>query len=194
MGEIIDTLRANPLAGLIALCEIGFWLLLAAGLAARYLLRLRRTSTVLLVSTPVLDVVLLVAAVLDLHRGTEASNVHGLGAAYLGFSVAFGHSLVRWTDQRVAHRFAGGPPPVRPPRFGPGKVRHEWHEWSKCVLACGIAAAVIVLLSFVVGTPERTEALWGAGGWLTRLGMVTGIWFLAGPLWTTLSPQAQENA
>jgi hypothetical protein len=35
VGEIIDTPRANPLAGLIALCEVGCWLLLAAGLVAR---------------------------------------------------------------------------------------------------------------------------------------------------------------
>jgi hypothetical protein len=191
---IIDTVRENPLAGLIALCEAGFWVLLGTGLLARYLLRLRRTSVVLLAGTPLLDVVLLVAAVLDLRRGGEASVVHGLGAAYLGFSVAFGHRLIRWADQRVAHRFAGGPPPDRPPRSGPGRVRHEWREWGRCVLACAIAAAVIGLLSLVAGSPERTAALWAApGGWLPRLGLVTAIWFLAGPLWTMLSPRARDG-
>jgi hypothetical protein len=185
VGDIIDK---NPLAAMIVACEVGFWVLLAAGLAARYLLRWRRTSVVLLVSTPLLDLALLVGAVFDLRNGGEATTVHGIGAAYLGFSVAFGHSLIRWADQRVAHRFAGGPPPVKPPKYGAAKVRREWREWGKVVLAAGTACAVIALLSFVVGTPERTEALWGPGGWLTRLGLVTGIWFVAGPLWTTLSP------
>jgi hypothetical protein len=32
--------------------------------------------------------------------------------AYLGFSVVFGPSVIRWADARFAHRFAGGPPPV----------------------------------------------------------------------------------
>jgi hypothetical protein len=182
---IADRLTDNPLAVAIVVCELGFWVVLAAGLVVRYLLRMRRTSAVLLVSTPLLDLALLAFTVVDLRLGGEASGVHGLGAAYLGFSVAFGHSVIRWADQRFAHRFAGGPPPVRPPKHGPGRVRHEWREWGKCALACGSAAAVLVLLSFVVGTPERTEALWaGSGGWLARLGLVMGIWFLAGPLWT----------
>lgn len=90
---------------LIAFCEIGFWVLLRAGLVARYVFKLRRTSNVLLVGTPVLDVVLLVAAVIDLRGGGEAGLAHGLGATYLGFSVAFGHSLIRWADVR----FAGDP-------------------------------------------------------------------------------------
>lgn len=176
------------MAAFIIGCEIGFWVLLAAGLAARYLLRWRRTSAVLLVSTPLLDVALLVATVFDLRGGAEATSVHGIGAAYLGFSVAFGHSMIRWADQRMAHWFAGGPPPLKPPKYGPAKVRREWREWGKCVLASGIACAVMALLVFVVGTPERTEALWHpAGGWIPRLGLITAIWFAVGPLWTTIS-------
>lgn len=186
MGEIFDKLTENPMAAVIGLCEIGFWIMLAAGLTARYLLKWRRTSVVLLVSTPLLDVALLIATVVDLRRGGEASFVHGLGAAYLGFSVAFGHSMIRWADQRVNHRFAGGPPPVKPPKHGAAKVRYEWREWGKCLLAWAIACGVMLLLIFVVGTPEQTETLWH---WMGRLTLVLGIWFVAGPLWTTLSPQ-----
>jgi hypothetical protein len=177
----------SPLAIAIVVCEIGFWVVLAAGLAARYLLKLRRTSVVLLVSTPLLDVALLAFTVADLRNGGEATGVHGLGAAYLGFSVAFGHSLIRWADQRVAHRFAGGPPPVKPPKHGPAKVRHEWREWRKCLLGAAIACAAMALLSFVVASPDQTEALWGIGGWMMRLGVITGIWLVAGPVWTQLS-------
>ncbi len=177
----------SPLAVAIVVCEIGFWVLLAAGLAARYLLRWRRTSVVLLVSTPLLDLALLAFTAADLRGGGEATTVHGLGAAYLGFSVAFGHSLIRWADQRVAHRFAGGPPPVKPPKNGPARVRYEWREWGKCLAAVAIACAVMALLSFVVASPEQTEALWAPGGWMTRLGIVTAIWLAVGPIWTVLS-------
>ncbi|MGH3859246.1 hypothetical protein [Actinokineospora sp.] len=177
----------NPLFAVIALCEIGFWVLLGAGLVARYPLRLRRTGAALLVATPIVDLVLLAATVLDLRRGGEAGLVHGLGAAYLGFSVAFGPSLIRWADRWFAYRFADGPRPVRVPKRGPERARHEWREWGKCVMACGIGVAVLAVLSFVVGTPERTTALWsGWYAWIPKLGAVTAIWFATGPLWTLL--------
>ncbi|WP_324187502.1 hypothetical protein [Actinokineospora iranica] len=177
------------MVALIAACEVGFWVLLGAGLLARYLLRWRRTSVALLVATPALDVVLLTAAVIDIGNGGHATTAHALGAAYLGFSVAFGHSIIRWADQRAAHRFAGGPPPQRPPKRGPERQRHEWREWAKCLVACSIGVAVLALLSFVVGTPDRTEVLWSS--WIPRLATITAIWFAVGPLWTLFDPKKQ---
>lgn len=167
---------------LIAICEIGFWVLLAAGLVARYLLRLPRVGMAFLIATPLLDVVLLIATMFDLARGAEASAVHGLAATYLGFSVAFGHSTIRWADRRVNHWFAGGPPPPKVPKHGPVRIRHEWREWAKCLLAVAVAGAVMLFLIFVVATPDTTEALWGPSGWMARLGMVLGIWFVVGPV------------
>jgi len=59
------------LFAVIAGCEIGFWVLLAAGLVARYLLRLPRVGIVLLAAVPLVDVVMLVSSVIDIHRGGE---------------------------------------------------------------------------------------------------------------------------
>src|SRR4029453_14393823 len=106
--------------------EFGFWVVLGAGLAARYLLRWRRASAVLLVCVPLIDVVLLVATIIDLRRGAEPGRGHGLAAIYLGFSVALGSTMIRWADQRFEYPFAGGPPPQRPPTHGPAKLRYEW--------------------------------------------------------------------
>lgn len=95
----------------------------ARGLIARYPLRRPRLGAALLIAVPVVDLVLLAATMIDLRRGATATFAHGLAAAYLGFSVAFGHSMVRWADQRFAHRFAGGPPRAEPPGTewrGPG--------------------------------------------------------------------------
>ncbi|TCO65850.1 hypothetical protein EV192_1011642 [Actinocrispum wychmicini] len=171
----------------IGACEIGFWVFLAAGLATRYLLRWRTVSKVLLICVPLVDVVLLVVTVIDLGKGAEASFTHGLAAAYLGFSVAFGHSMMRWADQRFAHRFANGPAPWKPPKSGPERVRHEWREWGKCVLACGIACAVMAVLIFMVSTPQHTTALWQ--GMMPKLALITGIWLLW-PLTTSRKPAA----
>ena len=57
---------------IIVACEIAFWVVLAAGLVARYGLRRRRLGAILLACVPLVDVVLLVATVLDLSRGARA--------------------------------------------------------------------------------------------------------------------------
>jgi hypothetical protein len=144
----------------IVACEIGFWVLLAGGLAARYLLGARRLSTVLLICVPLVDVVLLALSVVDLRRGAEAGLGHGLAAVYIGVSLAFGHQMIRWADQRFAHRFAGGPPPVRPPRAGRAHAAHERRQWVRHLLAYLTAALVLGLFTLLVGDLDRTAPLW----------------------------------
>ena len=173
----------------IAACEIGFWVVLLTGLAARYLLRMRRLSTVLLICVPLVDVVLLVTTVIDLRRGTVAGFTHGLAAAYLGFSVAFGSSMIRWTDQRFAHRFAGGPAPWRPPKHGMARARHEWREFGKAVIACAIACAFLLGAIVMVADADRTGAL---VGWMFRLGIVLAIWSIW-PITYTLWPSKPQQ-
>lgn len=185
VNEIWDFIERNPMAAVIAGGEIGFWVAILAGLVARYPLKLKRTGVALLLLTPVIDVVVLVATVIDLRNGATANFVHGLAAVYLGFSVVFGHSMIKWADVRFAHRFAGGPPPPPKPR-GRDKLRAEWRDWFKCVLACGLAAGVLLLLIVMVGGTAQVDPLWG---WLPRLGVVTAIWFATGPLWQELSPK-----
>src|SRR5918998_1440252 len=128
-------------------CGNGFWVVLGARLTPRYLFRRRRLRALLLALVPFVDLILLVATVIDLSGGATADFKHGLAAAYIGFSVAFGHSMIRWADQRFAHRFAGGPPPWRPPEGGPARVRYEWLEWGKGMLgwavACGLLGTAI---------------------------------------------------
>ncbi|QFG19965.1 hypothetical protein [Actinomadura sp. WMMB 499] len=161
------------LIAIIAACEIGFWVVLGAGLAARYPLRLRRLGALLLLCVPLIDAVLLGATVLDLRRGAEAGFAHGLAAAYLGYSIAFGHSMVRWADERFAHRFAGGPPPRGKPKGGRARTRYEWREFGKAAIATAIACGLLVGMIALVGDAGRTEALWG---WTARLGVVLAIW------------------
>ncbi|MDQ7806178.1 hypothetical protein Q5425_20745 [Amycolatopsis sp. A133] len=187
MEEIGKFFAENPMAVVIAAGEIGFWVVLAAGLAVRYVLRARRVSAVLLAMVPLVDVVVLVATVIDLAGGAKANFTHGLAAVYLGFSVVFGPSMVRWADERFAHRFASGPPPRK--RQGREKLRYEWREWAKCVLACGLAAAALLAAIFAIGEPEQVAPLWG---WFPRLGSVTVVWLFAGPVWEALFGEREE--
>ena len=160
---------------LILACEIGFWVLLGAGLATRYLLRRPRAGAILLAAVPAVDLVLLAATVVDLRGGATAGFTHGLAAAYIGVSLAFGHGMVRWADERVAHRFAGGPPPSRPPRHGAARVRHEWREFGKAALAWAVACALLLAAIALVGDAARTQAL---EDWLVRLTTILAVWSL----------------
>ncbi len=144
----------------IVACEIGFWVLLVGGLAARYLLRARTLSTALLLAVPLVDVALLAIAVIDLRSGGEAQIAHALAAVYLGVSVAFGHQMVRWADQRFAHRFAGGPPPVKPPKGGQAHAAYERRMWLRHLLAYAIGVLILGVFTLLVGDLGRTAALW----------------------------------
>src|SRR5699024_9919789 len=75
--------NSSILAIAIVVDEALFWVLLFGGLVARYLLRRRRLSTVLLAGAPVVDLVLVALTLTDVARGSEPSGVHALAAVYL---------------------------------------------------------------------------------------------------------------
>lgn len=174
------------LVALIVACEVAFWILLGAGLAARYLLRWPRVGAALLLCVLLVDLVLLAASVVDLRRGATATAAHGLAAAYIGFSVAFGHGIIRWADERFAHRFAGGPPPRRPPRYGEARTRHEWREWGKVLLGWAVACGLLLAAILLVDDAARTEQL---RGWIVRLTLVLVVWLLGWPVFYTIWPK-----
>jgi len=175
----------------IIICEVAFWVLLLGGLTVRYALRKPRLGALLLVAVPLVDAVLLAVTAVDLGRGTEADGTHGLAAVYLGFSVVFGPTLVRDADRRFARRY-GGDVPAAPRKASP--LAHELRLWARCLLASAIAAAALGGLVLVAGDPEQTRALWEGGGWFAQLGLISAIWFLAGPVWTAVgrAPRGQR--
>ncbi|GAA4965231.1 hypothetical protein [Kineococcus glutinatus] len=164
---------------LILACEIGFWVLVVAGLVARYPLRAPRTGLVLLAATPVVDLVLLAATALHLRAGAVASGLHGLAALYIGFSLAYGHRMISWADTRFAHRFAGGPAPVR--LHGAAHTRACWADVARTLLAVAVAGGLLLLLTAWVGDPQRTAALTGL---LPVLGIVLAVELLAAVSYT----------
>jgi hypothetical protein len=184
----------NPIAAVIVACEVGLWVLLGLGMVLRYVARLRRTSTAVLAGIPLLDVVLVIATAFDLHRGADVGLVHVLAGFYLGSSVAFGPAIVRWADVRFAHRFAGGPAPLKAPKHGPARVAHLMREWYRVLGTVAIASAVLVVLILFFAAPEDQAGLWW---WVGRAWAVVGLWFVFGPLWESgksgLSPQTQPE-
>jgi hypothetical protein len=142
---------------MIVVCEIGFWVLLAAGLALRYAARKPRAGAAVLLCEPVLELVLLIVTVIDLKAGAEPDWKHGLAALYLGYTVAHGHATVKWLDGVVAHRFAGGPKPVK--LYGKQRALHEWKLWLRSVLGAAVALGLLQLGIWYVGGGPRTASL-----------------------------------
>ncbi|NBE91867.1 hypothetical protein FE391_12960 [Nonomuraea sp. KC401] len=178
------------IVALIVGCEIGFWLLLGLGLACRYLWHLRTLSAALLLAVPLLDVILLAAAVIDMRGGATGDVRHGLAAAYLAYSIVFGHRTIRWADARFHHRFAGGPTPPRPPAGGMARARYEWTLWLRIVLAYGIACVVLLGLVWLVDDPARTEPLVAFMDDLFKIPLIAILW----PVSYTLWPRKVESA
>ncbi|MEU3527261.1 hypothetical protein AB0E62_25870 [Streptomyces sp. NPDC038707] len=160
------------IVGLVIACEAAFWVLLAAGLAFRYALRMPRTGLALLLCEPLLEVVLLVATAIDLKNGAQPDWRHGLAAVYIGFTAGLGHSTITWVDARVAHRFAGGPPPVRPPRYGSARAVHEWKAAARWILAAAVALALLQGAVWYVGDDGDTGPL---RGWQQSMLWLIGI-------------------
>ncbi|WP_240135034.1 hypothetical protein [Streptomyces sp. MUM 178J] len=179
---------------LIVVCEVGFWVLLALGLSLRYLARLPRLGAGVLLLEPLLEVVLLVVTAVDLKNGAEPDWKHGLAALYIGFTVAYGHYTIKWVDGHFAHRFAGGPPPVKAPRYGSARARHEAKLWLRTLLAAAVAAVLLQFAIWYVDDPGRTTSL---TDWQTTAGRavaIHGLIALSYTIWQKKPPKGEEGA
>jgi hypothetical protein len=177
----------------IVICEVGFWVLLAAGLATRYLLKMPRLGMALLLCEPLLEVVLLVVTAIDLKNGAAPDWKHGLAALYIGYTVGHGHRTVKWLDGHAAHRLAGGPPPRKPPSYGMARARHEGAIWLGTLIGGAVATALLLGAMWYVGGDGDTSSLkgWMHGAW--RAVGIHGLIALSYALWPRKAPEAEPE-
>ncbi|WP_431980473.1 hypothetical protein [Streptomyces qinglanensis] len=178
---------------LIVVCEVAFWVLLAVGLALRYLAKLPRAGAAVLLCEPVLEVVLLIVTAIDLRNGAEPDWKHGLAAVYIGFTATHGHYMVRWADGHAAHLFGKGERPAKPPRHG---MAHTVHEWKMCGRAIGGAAVAAVLLQAAIWYVDDASQAAPLREWQSRMGVVAGISLLIAvsyTIWPKRPKRADEH-
>jgi hypothetical protein len=147
--------------------EVGFVVLLLAGLLTRYLLKMPRTGAVLLALSPLGYVVVLVAGAIDLARGGAGDIAHVLGAITIGIVVVSGrhhmHAMDRWVRRKLAHE----------PKPKVSRWEHARQQRAGFYRRCGEWVVVIALL--------------GGGYALTGFDPVRGEQLLGGmALWTVI--------
>ncbi|WP_415951755.1 hypothetical protein [Streptomyces sp. KLOTTS4A1] len=177
---------------LIIVCEIAFWVLLVAGLAFRYVLRMPRVGLALLLCEPLLEVLLLAVTAIDLKNGAEPSAKHGIAALYIGYTVGHGHRTVKWLDGHAAHRFDGAPL-RRPPRYGMARAHHEGKVWLGTVLAAAVASGLLMLAMLYVGDASRTDTLesWQVTAW--EITGIHGVIALSYAIWPRKEPAGERK-
>jgi pimeloyl-ACP methyl ester carboxylesterase len=162
-------------------CEIGFWIVIAAGLAARYRWRSPRFGAALLALAPTVVLALLVATAVDLHRGAVASWHHGLAVLYLGFSLAYGHRMLRWADSHFAYRFGGGTRPGAP--MGRDYARQCWGDVVRTLLGASICGALLLGMIVWIGSVRRSAGLDAIYPVLALVVVIDVLWAVSYTLW-----------
>ncbi|WP_404451085.1 hypothetical protein LG329_12125 [Virgibacillus necropolis] len=163
------------LAWFIVACEIGFWIFVLAGLVARYVFHKKKLGAFLLICTPIVDVLLLIAAVIDLKNGAVATTVHGIAAIYIGVSVAFGHQMIKWADIRFAYRFGNGPRPDKSKKYGKDFAKKERTGWYHHLIAWIVGVIILGAIILYIDNQTQTEALYQTARLWT---LVLGVDFL----------------
>lgn len=136
---------------MIILCELFFWVLIAAGLITRYLLKQQTLSLVLLAMTPVIDLALLAVTALDLKNGTAPTMAHGLAAVYIGVSVSCGKSMIAWADRHFAAKFCSSAVSPVPNKYGKEHAAQERKGWVKHLLAFTIGTILLLGMTVLIG-------------------------------------------
>ena len=175
------TLGESTLYAMILACEVGFWAVLCSGLAFRYIFHFSLVSWFCLLSLPLIDIALLALTVLDLRRGASATMAHGLATAYIGFTVAFGSTVIGWADRRFAQKFGGAPRRIPLRLRGWADERRELGLWARCLLAVAVIYPLLFAIITLLDRPDQTQALeiW------YRIPLGTAFfWFIFGPLWS----------
>ena len=161
----------NFIAWMIIAAEIGFWVVIVAGLVTRYIFNKKKLGLFFLALTPVIDLLLLIVTATDLYNGATATQVHAIAAIYLGVSIVFGKSMIRWADERFLYYVKKqGTKPVR--KHGIAYAKHSMKGSLQHVLAYLIGGAFLFLMIYLIEDPSKTEAL---SGMLKVWTLVVGI-------------------
>lgn len=174
---------------LIIACEVGFWVFVLAGLVTRYTLGRKKLGGILLLCTPIVDLVLIIATIIDLQNGQQATFFHGLAAYYIGMTVALGNRMIQWADARFAYRFADGEKPKKLVLFGAEHAKKERSGWYRHLLGWAIGNTLLAGMIIFIGRQQTEELLKVMSLWM----MVLAADFIWSFSYTVFPKRARET-
>lgn len=146
----------NYITWSIIAAEIGFWIVIILGLTLRYVFNYKKLGTFFLFLTPVIDLFLLIVTAMDLLEGKNATMAHAIAAIYLGVSVAFGKSIIRWADERFLYYIKKeGTKPEK--KTGFVFARNSLKGSFQHLFAYIIGAGFLSILIYLVNDPDRSS-------------------------------------
>ena len=164
----------NLITWSIIAAEIGFWVVIILGLTLRYIGNYKKLGAFFLLLTPVIDLFLLIVTAMDLVNGGNPTGAHAVAAIYLGMSVAFGKSMIRWADERFLYYIKKeGTKTER--KTGFAYARHSLKGSFQHVFAYIIGAGFLFFLIYLVNDPERSSVFFET---LKVWSLVLGLDFL----------------
>ncbi|RLL48288.1 hypothetical protein D8M04_03165 [Oceanobacillus piezotolerans] len=163
----------NFIAWCIIAAEVGFWVVIILGLISRYILNRKALGIFFLALTPVIDLLLLIIVTVDLLNGGTATMAHSIAAMYLGVSLVFGKSMIRWADQRFLYYIKKeGEKPGK--LYGYAYARHSLKGSFQHLIAYIIGAGILYMLILLVNDTERVSVFFDT---LKLWSLVVGIDF-----------------
>lgn len=158
----------------IIAAEIGFWIVIILGLTLRYIFNFKKTGTFFLFLTPVIDLFLLIITTIDLLKGGDVTKYHAIAAIYLGVSIAFGKSMIRWADERFLYYIKKeGTKPEK--KTGYAYARNSLKGSFQHLFAYIIGAGFLLILIYLVNDADRSSILFDT---LKVWSIVLGIDFI----------------
>lgn len=158
----------------IIAAEIGFWLVIILGLTLRYIFNYKKQGSFFLFLTPVIDLFLLIVTALDLLKGGNATMSHAIAAIYLGVSIAYGKSIIRWADERFLYYIKKeGTKPEKKTSFE--YARYSLKGSFQHLLAYFIGVGFLLVLIYLINDADRSSKLFET---LKIWSLVLGIDFI----------------
>lgn len=159
-----------PILTLIIICEILFWVFAILGVFFRSIVKNNKLGRFFLILIPIDDVLLIIFNIVSLLIGEPFSYSHSLSGLYLGITIAFGETIIKWLDNKIN----------RVKTIKKKGYDYEMFHFKKWLLAVLIYVMVMGVFYFILTITGKTYNTFEA---LPGFVIVTVIWYVTGPLW-----------
>lgn len=159
-------------------CEISFWLFLLTGFTFRYIFKLKTLSNLILILTPIIDLVLIFLTYYSLAKGYKPTFTHGLSAFYIGYSIMYGKRTIQWTDSWMSYYFKKGSRPEKIKLKGKAELKYQWEEFKRISVCSSI---ILLILTSGIFISSFEQSFWLIY-WIIVVIFTLIIWFLMGPI------------